>query len=100
MNTRTPRTDEIDSNRDWNRERKKNRELTIFYEMLSREQVSIVKEPMEKRLQKGGVEIGERRTAERRRHPFFSPLACFHELGSAGSFFSFNKVKIQNGQQL
>jgi hypothetical protein len=50
MNTRTPRIDEIDSNRDWRREGKKNRELAIFYESLSREQVSILKEPREKRL--------------------------------------------------
>jgi hypothetical protein len=63
MNTRTPRIDGIDSNRDWNREGKKNRELAIFCEILSREQVSILKEPREKRLQKGGMEIGERRTA-------------------------------------
>jgi hypothetical protein len=63
MNTRTPRIDEIDSNRDWSREGKKKRELAIFCESLSREQVSIPKEPREKQLQKGGVEIGERRTA-------------------------------------
>jgi hypothetical protein len=43
--------------------RNRNRELAIFGEMQSREQISILKEPREKRLQKGGVEIGERRTA-------------------------------------
>jgi hypothetical protein len=63
MNTRTPRIDGIGSNRDRSREGKKNRELAIFCEILSREQVSILKEPREKQLQKGGVEIGERRTA-------------------------------------
>jgi hypothetical protein len=41
----------------------RNIELAIFGEMQSREQVSIFKEPREKQLQKGGVEIGERRTA-------------------------------------
>jgi hypothetical protein len=39
--------------------RNRNRELTIFGEILSREQVSILKEPREKQLQKDG----ERRTA-------------------------------------
>ena len=43
--------------------RNRNRELGFFGELQSREQVSILKEPREKRLQKGGVEIGERRTA-------------------------------------
>jgi hypothetical protein len=45
MNTRTPRIDRIDPSRDWNREEKKNRELAIFCEMLSREQIPIVMEP-------------------------------------------------------
>jgi hypothetical protein len=43
--------------------RNRNRELAILGKVQSREQVSILKEPREKRLQKGGVEIGERRTA-------------------------------------
>jgi hypothetical protein len=50
MNTRTLRIDGIDPNHDWNLEEKKNRELAIFGETLSREQVSILKEPREKRL--------------------------------------------------
>jgi hypothetical protein len=59
--------------------RNRNRELAIFGEILSREQVSILKEPREKRLQKGGVEIGERRTTRplnaAASAPFFSLLA-------------------------
>jgi hypothetical protein len=50
MNTQTPRIDGIDPNRDRNLEEKKNRELAIFGETLSREQVSILKEAREKRL--------------------------------------------------
>jgi hypothetical protein len=46
MSTRTPRIDLIDSNRDWNWEGKKNRELAIFCEMLSNEPNSIVMEPI------------------------------------------------------
>jgi hypothetical protein len=38
--------------------RKRNRELAIFGEMLSREQVSILKEPTSRRLRRGGVEFG------------------------------------------
>jgi hypothetical protein len=53
MNTRTPRIDGIDPNRDWYREGKKNRELAIFCEVLSRELVSILKEPASRRLRRG-----------------------------------------------
>jgi hypothetical protein len=81
MNTRTPRIDGIDSNRDWSREGKKNRELMIFYEILSREQVSILKEPREKRLQKDGMEIGER--TERRRQPL--SFLCWLSLSSTAA---------------
>jgi hypothetical protein len=53
MNIRTPSIDRIDPNRDWNREGKKNRELAIFCEVLSREQISIVMEPNWRRLRSG-----------------------------------------------
>jgi hypothetical protein len=58
MSTRTPRIDWIDPNRDWNWEGKKNRELAIFCEMLSREPISIVMEPNLRRLHRGGVVFG------------------------------------------
>jgi hypothetical protein len=49
IDPRTPRIEGIDPNCNWNREEKKNRELAIFCEIISREQVSIFKEPREKR---------------------------------------------------
>jgi hypothetical protein len=62
MNTRTPRIDGIDPNHDWYREGKKNRELAIFCEVLSREVVSILKEPARGGCAGAGEEFGERRT--------------------------------------
>jgi hypothetical protein len=63
INTRTPRIEGIDPNRDWNQEEEKEQRAGIFGEFLSREQISIVMEPNWRRLRSG-------------RHGFRQELNC------------------------